>query len=83
MAFIDRVDCVGPRMKALFEALPMDKRGAWVETAEELVDRAHLLARPGDVVLVKGSKGARVSRIVDAIRALDRAGASGEESETV
>ncbi len=73
MAAVARVHCVGPRMRSLWEALPQDQRGAWVETAEDLAARAHTLADPGDVVLVKGSKGSRVSLVVDALRKLGQA----------
>ena len=65
-----RVDCVGPRMRALYEALPAHQRGRWVETADELAAIAHRLIDAGDVVLVKGSKGSQVSRVVDAFRKL-------------
>jgi UDP-N-acetylmuramoyl-tripeptide--D-alanyl-D-alanine ligase len=67
MARIATVHCVGTRMKNLWEALDDDKRGHWTETADAM--RAHLddLAASGDVVLVKGSKGSRVSLLVDAL----------------
>ncbi|MDJ0640141.1 MAG: UDP-N-acetylmuramoyl-tripeptide--D-alanyl-D-alanine ligase [Paracoccaceae bacterium] len=68
-----RVDCVGPRMHALYKALPVEKRGHWAEEAESLAKEAHRLIDAGDVVLVKGSKGSRVSLVVDALRKLDRA----------
>ncbi|ABV94204.1 UDP-N-acetylmuramoyl-tripeptide--D-alanyl-D-alanine ligase [Dinoroseobacter shibae DFL 12 = DSM 16493] len=70
MAQITLVHCVGPRMQALHAALPEDKRGRWVETAQALVPHAHALVDAGDVVLVKGSKGSRVSLVVDALRKL-------------
>ena len=70
MDAVARVDCVGPRMRALFDALPAEKRGIAVDTAEELAPRARRLLDAGDIVLVKGSKGSRVSLIVDAIRRL-------------
>ena len=79
MQLIKRVDCVGPRMKALYETLPVDKRGRWVEKAEELAAVAHKLIDAGDVVLVKGSKGSRVSLVVDALRKLHQAGDEGTE----
>ena len=65
-----RVDCVGPRMRALFDALPESKRGRWTETAEEMARQAHGLVDAGDVVLVKGSKGSMVSLVVDALRGI-------------
>jgi len=64
------VHCVGSRMRHLFEALPEDLRGHWVETAQELTSHPAQLVDSGDVVLVKGSKGSKVSLIVDAIRKL-------------
>ncbi|MBM9594598.1 UDP-N-acetylmuramoyl-tripeptide--D-alanyl-D-alanine ligase [Roseitranquillus sediminis] len=82
MARIARVHCVGPRMRALHAALPEERRGRWTEDAEALARQVHQLLDAGDVVLVKGSKGSRVSLVVDAIRKLghplpdDRTGAS-------
>ena len=70
LADIDLIHCVGPRMRALYQALPADRRGHWTETADEMAKRAHSLIDAGDVLLVKGSKGSKVSRVVDAIRKL-------------
>lgn len=79
IAGIARVDCVGPRMKAMYEALPAEKRGRWVATADELASDAHQLVRPDDVVLVKGSKGSKVSQVAVALRKLGRARKKGAE----
>ncbi|WP_145105613.1 UDP-N-acetylmuramoyl-tripeptide--D-alanyl-D-alanine ligase [Cereibacter sediminicola] len=76
LAGIALVHCVGPRMRALHEALPRRQRGEWVETAAELVPRARLLVDAGDIVLVKGSKGIKVSLVVDALRKLGQSGPS-------
>ena len=62
------VHCVGPRMRALHAALPRQQRGEWVETAPELAPRARHLVDAGDVLLVKGSKGSKVSLFVDVLR---------------
>ena len=70
MRGVDVVHCAGPRMKALFEALPEEKRGIWCEDSAAMAAGAHKLVGAGDVILVKGSKGSRVSRVVDAIRKL-------------
>ena len=70
LAAIDRVHCVGPRMAALYAKLPAHLKGDWCVTAEQMAARAHSLIRAGDVILVKGSKGSRVSLVVDAIRKL-------------
>ncbi|WP_424989590.1 UDP-N-acetylmuramoyl-tripeptide--D-alanyl-D-alanine ligase [Fluviibacterium sp. S390] len=68
MEALDRVHCVGPRMKALHKALPEAKRGHWCKTAAEMAGMAPDLVRPGDIVLVKGSFGSRVGQVVDALR---------------
>ena len=64
------IHCAGPRMRHLFEALPEDQRGIWAETSAELTAAPAALVDAGDVVLVKGSKGSKVSLVVDAIRKL-------------
>jgi UDP-N-acetylmuramoyl-tripeptide--D-alanyl-D-alanine ligase len=73
MAQVAVVHCVGPRMRHLWEALPERRRGLWTETADELAGRVHTLVDAGDVLLVKGSKGSKVARVVDAIRKLGHA----------
>jgi UDP-N-acetylmuramoyl-tripeptide--D-alanyl-D-alanine ligase len=70
LAAIGIIHCVGPRMKALYAALPRRQRGEWVATAQEIVPRAKGMIDAGDIVLVKGSKGAKVSLVVDALRKL-------------
>ncbi|MGR3435992.1 MAG: UDP-N-acetylmuramoyl-tripeptide--D-alanyl-D-alanine ligase [Shimia sp.] len=65
---IDLVHLAGPRMAALRDALPPAKRGLHADSARDLALRAHDLVAPGDAVLVKGSKGSEVSRVVDALR---------------
>ena len=56
--------------KMLYEALPPEKRGRFAEKAADLATIAPRLADAGDVVLVKGSKGSKVSVVVDALRKL-------------
>jgi UDP-N-acetylmuramoyl-tripeptide--D-alanyl-D-alanine ligase len=73
LAAISVVHCVGPRMRALHALLPQRQRGLWVETAVELVPQARSLVDAGDIVLVKGSKGIKVSLVVDALRKLGQA----------
>ena len=57
-------------MRALYDALPPEKRGRHTETAEALAAEAHHLIDAGDVILVKGSKGSRVSLVVTALKKL-------------
>ena len=70
LATVTTVHCVGPRMAALHQALPRAQRGQWVASAPELATQARSLVDAGDVVLVKGSKGIKVSLVVDALRKL-------------
>ena len=79
LAQVHRVHCVGPRMRALWEQMPEEQRGRWVETAEALLPEAHRLVDAGDIVLVKGSKGSRVSLVVDALRKLGQRRLQSEE----
>ena len=72
------IHCVGPRMRALYDALPRPQRGEWVETAAELAPRARTLVDAGDILLVKGSKGIKVSLIVDVLRKMGQGAAPNE-----
>jgi UDP-N-acetylmuramoyl-tripeptide--D-alanyl-D-alanine ligase len=81
LAKIALVHCVGPRMRALHSALPKSKRGHWVETAVELLPKAPHLVDAGDIVLIKGSKGIKVSLVVDALRKLGQPSASHQGTE--
>ncbi|SOC12991.1 UDP-N-acetylmuramoyl-tripeptide--D-alanyl-D-alanine ligase [Rhodobacter maris] len=76
LAQVDLVHAAGPLMWHLFDALPREKRGEWHASAPELVARAPHLVDAGDVVLVKGSKGSKVSLVVDALRKLGQPGAA-------
>jgi UDP-N-acetylmuramoyl-tripeptide--D-alanyl-D-alanine ligase len=70
LSAITTIHCVGLRMQALWRSLPRSQRGQWVETAPELAAHVRALVDAGDVVLVKGSKGIKVSQVVDALRKL-------------
>ncbi len=68
MRSIDLVFACGPRMRNLFDALPIHRRGGWKPTARELARRAPHVVRPGDVAMVKGSKALGVYEVADALR---------------
>lgn len=72
MDHIDRVLTVGPLMKNLHDALPEDKAGAWFEDADALAAKIHSMIDAGDVIMVKGSNGSKVSRIARALEKLNR-----------
>ncbi len=67
---IDVLHCVGDRMRALWEALPRERRGRWREDSAAMAAEVHQILDAGDIVLVKGSLGIRLARVVEAIRKL-------------
>jgi UDP-N-acetylmuramoyl-tripeptide--D-alanyl-D-alanine ligase len=64
-AKVDRVFLVGEAMAALHRALPEGKRGGWWQSADDAIPALLRFLEPGDVVTIKGSRGVRVSRIVE------------------
>ena len=65
---IDKIYCVGPRMKNLFDVLPYSKRGFWTETAEEM---QHVLVnklKNGDIIMIKGSLSMGMKTIVNKLK---------------
>ena len=73
MQQLDVVHCIGPLMRALYDALPEPQRGLWFETSAEMAQGMHRRLDSGDVVLVKGSLSMNLARIVDAIRKMGHA----------
>jgi UDP-N-acetylmuramoyl-tripeptide--D-alanyl-D-alanine ligase len=70
MATVDRVHCAGPLMRHLWQALPAARRGRHAGDAQALCADAHRLVDAGDTVLVKGSKGSRIARVVDSFKTM-------------
>ncbi len=72
----DLVFASGPSMAHLWAQVPASIRGAWSETSSDIAGLIAADMRPGDVVMVKGSFGSRMSLVVDALkaRALEAAG---------
>ena len=54
----------------VYEALPIEKRGRWAETSEEMAAEISRDLQAGDIVAAKGSLSMGVARVVDAIRKL-------------
>jgi len=71
-AGVDAAFLAGSDMKALHDALPASRRGAWRPAAEDLAPLVLEALQPGDVVMVKGSKGSKASLVVEAIKAAGR-----------
>ena len=67
-AGVDLVFAAGPLTRNLFEALPVSRRGAVAETSADLIEPLTRTLRPGDAVMVKGSNGSRMGRIVEALK---------------
>ena len=65
----DLVFACGPAMRALYDALPPDRRGAHAPDSGELAPIVAGAVRDGDAVLVKGSLGSRMKVVVDALEA--------------
>ncbi|UXU75258.1 MULTISPECIES: UDP-N-acetylmuramoyl-tripeptide--D-alanyl-D-alanine ligase [unclassified Paracoccus (in: a-proteobacteria)] len=80
MQAVDLVHTAGPRMLALHQALPEARRGRHAETAAELAAQADTLVQTGDIVLVKGSKGSKISMVVDALRQSRQSTPPGERT---
>ncbi|MBM3568857.1 MAG: UDP-N-acetylmuramoylalanyl-D-glutamyl-2,6-diaminopimelate--D-alanyl-D-alanine ligase [Alphaproteobacteria bacterium] len=67
---IDLVFACGPLSRALYDALPASKRGAYAADSAALAPVAARAMRPGDAVLVKGSLGSKMAAVVAALDAL-------------
>jgi UDP-N-acetylmuramoyl-tripeptide--D-alanyl-D-alanine ligase len=66
-AGIDLVFTCGPRMAALSDALPAERRGGYAPDSDALAGLVAEAVRPGDVVMVKGSLGSRMARVIAAL----------------
>jgi UDP-N-acetylmuramoyl-tripeptide--D-alanyl-D-alanine ligase len=67
-AEINRVFLIGDAIAALDKALPAGKRGGLWRSPEEAMPALLRFLEPGDVVTIKGSRGVRVSRVVELLR---------------
>ncbi|APX11845.1 UDP-N-acetylmuramoyl-tripeptide--D-alanyl-D-alanine ligase [Tateyamaria omphalii] len=81
MEAIDKLHCIGPLMKHLHAALPVEKQGLWTETSEDMAAQVPRRLDSGDVVLVKGSLSMKLARVVDAIRKMGHPVDKGEDPQ--
>jgi UDP-N-acetylmuramoyl-tripeptide--D-alanyl-D-alanine ligase len=75
----DLVFACGPLTRHLFDALPIQIRGAHETDAAALAPVVSVRVAPGDAVLVKGSLGSKMKLIVEALDTLARAEAAPSE----
>jgi UDP-N-acetylmuramoyl-tripeptide--D-alanyl-D-alanine ligase len=68
-AAVDRVFTCGAQMEALHEALPTGVRGDHTVDSAALAPVVAAALRPGDTILVKGSLGSRMRRVVELLEA--------------
>jgi UDP-N-acetylmuramoyl-tripeptide--D-alanyl-D-alanine ligase len=66
-ARVDLVFTCGANMRRLHDALPANRRGAHTTASDALLPLVREALRAGDVVVVKGSLGSRMGRIVDSL----------------
>lgn len=62
---IDLVFAAGPLMRALYDALPAARRGHYAANSVEVLQPLRRTIRSGDVLLVKGSHGSRMDKVID------------------
>ena len=72
---IDLVFTAGPLMASLHQALAPSVRGQHAPDSQAVVAPLMAALRPGDVVMIKGSAGSRMSVVVEALRAKESSGA--------
>ncbi|MBX6426540.1 MAG: UDP-N-acetylmuramoylalanyl-D-glutamyl-2,6-diaminopimelate--D-alanyl-D-alanine ligase [Variibacter sp.] len=64
---VDLVFCAGPLMRALWDKVPPERRGAYAADSAALLPHVLAEIRAGDAVMVKGSLGSRMGPIVKAL----------------
>ncbi|WP_044562457.1 UDP-N-acetylmuramoylalanyl-D-glutamyl-2,6-diaminopimelate--D-alanyl-D-alanine ligase [Azospirillum sp. B4] len=69
-ADVAQVYTCGPNMRHLFDRLPAERRGGHAATSADLAPLVVAAVRAGDVIMVKGSAGSRMAKVVDALKAL-------------
>jgi UDP-N-acetylmuramoyl-tripeptide--D-alanyl-D-alanine ligase len=71
-ARIDRVFAGGPLMMHLWDALAPAMRGVYGASSKDIAETVASDVRAGDVVMIKGSYGSKMSVVVEALRRLSQ-----------
>ncbi len=66
-AHVDLIFASGPHMQYLWNDVPEELRGTYAPDAQGLKENLVKILRPGDVVMIKGSKGSKLGPLVDAL----------------
>jgi UDP-N-acetylmuramoyl-tripeptide--D-alanyl-D-alanine ligase len=64
---IDLVYACGPLSRETFEAVPFELRGGYAANSADLESAVIDGVRPGDAIMIKGSNGSKMARIVAAL----------------
>ena len=73
-ACADLMFACGNLMRLAFDAMPAERRGAHAGNSAELAPLVRAALRPGDAVLVKGSLGSKMKRVIEALESVGVAG---------
>jgi UDP-N-acetylmuramoyl-tripeptide--D-alanyl-D-alanine ligase len=65
---VDLVFCAGPAMRNLWEALPSSRRGGYANDSTALEPQVLDAVSGGDVIMIKGSFGSKMTPIVKALQ---------------
>ncbi len=67
---IDVVFASGPLMRHLWSAIARERRGGYADASAEIAEAVAAEVKAGDIVMVKGSYGSKMSVVVEALRRL-------------
>jgi UDP-N-acetylmuramoyl-tripeptide--D-alanyl-D-alanine ligase len=70
---VNLVFLCGPLMRNLWDALDSRQRGHYAPTSDDLANTVAQEVKAGDAVMVKGSNGLKMIKVVEALRRLQRA----------
>ena len=72
LAYVDKIHCVGMRMRSFYNVLPLTKKGEWFKCVDEITPIVNKLVNIGDVVMLKASHSVGLSKVVDSLKSKGR-----------